>query len=58
MEAIITEPSTDEIIEAILHSPTGEIDSYAVPIESYIPIGTNALRGYNHGHFRTKSTTR
>ena len=55
MEIIKTDPETSKIIEAILCSPTGEIDSHALPLEGYVNIGNNALKGYNHEHTRTST---
>lgn len=57
MESSLQKPTLKEMVDAIIHSPTGEIDENASPIESYTAIGTNALKGYLD-YVNTTTTTR
>lgn len=60
METYATDPSVQSIVDAIMASPTGEIDDNLQPMKSYEAIGTKAIQGYNYGNSTTatRSTTK
>lgn len=57
METYTTDPNVQSIVDAIMASPTGEIDDNLQPIQSYEAIGTKAIQGYNYGNIKRSTTT-